>query len=258
MVKPMHHTDSQNSHRHAFTLIELSIVIVIIGILVGGILGGQSLIRNAEIKTVISEVSKYKAAAIQFKDQYNGLPGDLADANSYWTGANPGNGDGVIGTAAAASATGEMFEFWNHLTLAGLISGKYTGLAGAGSAIDSIPGTNIPKSRITNSGWSIYNLANYGGDASTYAFDYGNQLLFGSVVASSVTDGSILTPTEAWNVDTKVDDGKPGSGKMLVRENGTWAGASKCTTSTSNTDYAGAYNLTNSAVICALKFANPF
>jgi hypothetical protein len=69
-----------------------------------------------------------------------------------------------------------------------------------------------------------------------------------------------LKPEEAWNIDTKLDDGRPGSGKIFAREYVGFSGtaASKCTTSASNTDYAGSYNLSNSSVACVFYFAKPF
>ena len=68
--------------RAAFTLVELSIVIVIIGLLIGGILGGQSLIHASELKSVISDFQKYQSAITQFRTQYNAWPGDMPNATS--------------------------------------------------------------------------------------------------------------------------------------------------------------------------------
>ena len=69
---------------HGFSLVELSIVLVIVGLLTGGILMGQNLIRNAEIQGVMKELAKYSDAVIAFRDQYDALPGDLPDAGNYW------------------------------------------------------------------------------------------------------------------------------------------------------------------------------
>src|SRR5438552_4058186 len=70
--------------RQAFSLVELSIVLVILGLLVGGILSGQSLIRAAELRSVTTEFSRYLAAVQSFKDKYFALPGDMANATAFW------------------------------------------------------------------------------------------------------------------------------------------------------------------------------
>jgi prepilin-type N-terminal cleavage/methylation domain-containing protein len=84
------------SSRHGFTLIELSIVLVIIGLLVGGILVGRDLIRVAELRADISAVDKFDAAVNTFRVKYNCLPGDCANATQFLEGAYNGNGNGVI------------------------------------------------------------------------------------------------------------------------------------------------------------------
>ena len=129
----------------AFSLVELSIVLVILGLLVGGILSGQSLIRAAELRSFTTEYSKYVAAVNSFKDKYFQLPGDMPNATSFWGAAHAtpatclttvgtgsqtcnGDGNGSISNAAAASQYGEEYTFWQHLANAGLIEGSYTGI----------------------------------------------------------------------------------------------------------------------------------
>ena len=70
--------------RSAFSLVELSIVLVILGLLTGGILSGQSLIRAAELRSVTTEYSRYTAATYSFRDKYFALPGDMSNAESFW------------------------------------------------------------------------------------------------------------------------------------------------------------------------------
>lgn len=78
-----------------FTLVELSIVLVIIGLLIGGILVGRDLIKTAELRAYVSQLEKYSTAVNAFKLKYNCLPGDCASANSYGLGSN-GNGNSII------------------------------------------------------------------------------------------------------------------------------------------------------------------
>lgn len=242
--------------RSAFSLVELSIVLVILGLLTGGILAGQSLIRASELRAVVSEYQRYVAATNTFRDKYFALPGDMTNAASFWgASTNNGNGDGIINDAAAVSVTGEAFEFWNQLALAGLIEGKYSGVAGpnAGHAgLETIPGTNAPKSKIASAGWAVRNLTNNAGDGWFYAFDYGNLMVIGKTQTGDWPVDSLFKPEEAWNLDTKLDDGIPGSGKVIA------IGWPTCTTSASKTDYSGSYALTTSALSCALAFTKLF
>ena len=259
---------------HGFSLVELSIVLVILGLLTGGILAGQSLIRASELRSVSVDYSRYVAAVQSFRDKYSGFPGDFKDASRYWgrmnsnsdcvtnssaavatPGACDGNADGSIVGAAAASQSGESFQFWRMLANAGLIEGSYTGLAGPSTANwvgnDAVLGTNVPRSKMSNAGWGMITL-NSNGDSSTYKNNYGNMFIFGAQNTGNYPVGSALKPEEAWNIDTKMDDGKPGSGKI-------WAwNWSACTTSASNTDYTGAYAVSTTSLVCSLWFASAF
>lgn len=86
-------------HRKGFSLVELSIVLVILGLLVGGVLAGKDLIRSAAVKSQISQFSEVAIAARAFKDKYFALPGDLAEPTATQAGFTPrgpfaGQGDG--------------------------------------------------------------------------------------------------------------------------------------------------------------------
>jgi prepilin-type N-terminal cleavage/methylation domain-containing protein len=70
--------------QHGFTLVELSIVIVIIGLIVAGVTAGQSLVAAAKIQSQITELKKYEVAYNIFKLEYNAVPGDMSNAISYW------------------------------------------------------------------------------------------------------------------------------------------------------------------------------
>ena len=116
-----------------FTLVEIAIVLVIIGLLLGGILKGQEMITQAKIKNVIADMSGVSAAMYGYQDRYKALPGDDKNANGRWGTTPSGNGDGVITgvytvdvtavTGATAGVANEAGFFWHHLRLAGFISG---------------------------------------------------------------------------------------------------------------------------------------
>ena len=117
-----------------FTLIEIAIVLVIIGLLLGGVLKGQELITGARVRNLISQQDGIKAAFFGFQDRYRGLPGDYASASTNincgtTTTCSNGNGNGRIeqgATPVAASVVNEQTLVWNHLTQAGFLNGSYT------------------------------------------------------------------------------------------------------------------------------------
>ena len=104
-----------------FTLVEIAIVMVIIGLLIGGILKGQAMIQNAKVKRVVKQADELRAAVMTFYDKYGVYPGDENKGPIPSGGAdNEGDGDGQIEVA-------EQYEVYNDLALAGLISGSYNG-----------------------------------------------------------------------------------------------------------------------------------
>src|SRR5204862_250045 len=117
-----------------FTLVEIAIVLVIIGLLLGGILKGQEMITQAKIKNVIADFSGVSAAYHGYQDRYRAIPGDDPNAGTRWTtapAAIAGSGNGVVGgtynnTCPAVSAVGtpESCMWWDHLRRAGFVSGN--------------------------------------------------------------------------------------------------------------------------------------
>ncbi len=116
-----------------FTLVEIAIVLVIIGLLLGGVLKGQELITQAKIRNVANDLNGMSAAVYGYQDRYKKFPGDDNDAATRWT--NPatvsGDGNGAVGAAgqatvidcAGAGANGENCRFWQHLRLSGFVGG---------------------------------------------------------------------------------------------------------------------------------------
>ena len=103
-----------------FTLIEIAIVLVIIGLLLGGVLKGQEMMTNAKIKRLANDFNGISAAAFSYLDRYSFLPGDDVNANARW-GAPlvSGGGNGIINNA-------ERPDVWEHLRASGLITGTGT------------------------------------------------------------------------------------------------------------------------------------
>ncbi len=125
-----------NKHQSGFTLVEIAIVLVIIGLLLGGVLKGQEMIANAKFRNLQSEIQSYAAAIYSFQDRYAALPGDMSAAAAQAqlnTAATGGNSDGRVGNGnnqICGGANAEACRLWQHLRYANLIPGDPT-LAGA-------------------------------------------------------------------------------------------------------------------------------
>lgn len=224
-----------------FTLVELSIVLVIIGLIIGGILKGQELIGNAQIKNVVSQAQAYQAATVAFRDKYGNLPGDLASANLLIPGctgicAPPAAatlGDGIIGSTTAVVATNvsagvENIAFWQQLTGARLI-GDVELLTTANTF-----GTRFP-SAATGGGFHAFTNSATGRPVLR---------LTGTVGAVSTTNGA-LRPDQASQIDDILDDGLPNNGSVFT--NATLS-ATTCFTTTPNI-YVGSSTARNCNLI---------
>jgi prepilin-type N-terminal cleavage/methylation domain-containing protein len=188
-----------------FTLIEIAIVLVIIGLLLGGVLKGQELITGARVRNLISQQDGIKAAFFGFQDRYRALPGDYSAAGTNINcsgGCADGDGNGRI-EAPNAGTTHEEILAWNHLTAAGFLNGNYVFTSGT-TAPDA---GNTPVNP-----YSVYIQLVYDdkyGDPGAYATtpDKHNLKTGGQVPVEIVAE-----------VDRKIDDGKPLSGAFQFSE----------------------------------------
>jgi len=216
----------------AFSLVELSIVLVILGLLVGGVLGGKSLIRAAELRKVKTSIDKYIAATYAFRDKYQCLPGDCATFSKFFSAASNGNGSGMIGGVGDGSTDepqdplpynfSELLLAWNHLSLAGLIEGQYSGDEQSNGGLGGYyrVGTDVPASGLGSNGY--YQLRYQGQVTSDYAYipkgSYGNCITplswRGTFQLDSI--GANLTEQEVATMDLKYDDGKPRTGIIRI------------------------------------------
>lgn len=235
------HIQDNDSAVTGFTLIEMSIVLVIIALIIGGILTGQDLINAATIRAQISQIEKFNTAVHTFRYKYGGLPGDLQETSASQfgfvsnicdgtTGHRDGNGaiDGYwAGGPTYVVEYGEALLFWSDLSAAGLISdaiphttpGIFNGGCGTPNTGLSLTsgtyyiGNFLPAAKIGNGNF-IYTYD--GNNGATYAPGANNW--FGiSAVTSVPTNGNMLSAPamsviQAYNIDQKVDDGVPTQG----------------------------------------------
>ncbi len=203
-----------------FTLVELAIVLVIIGLIVGGVLVGQDLIKAAEIRATVSQFEKYNAAANTFRTKYNGMPGDLRNPGNFGlaatnaSGANGlADGDSLLESGSCSNAYGlggESGIFWTHLAQANLIDTPttsltdYTAVAAITVSDSYLPPARVGKGNrfhITNfSGLNYYVMANI--SATT-------------ITTCALTAADALSPQEAFMMDSKMDDGAPATGIVV-------------------------------------------
>ena len=110
-------------NQKGFTLVEIAIVLVIIGLIIGSILKGQELVKSAKVKRVWKQSEEIRAAVYGYQDRYKNLPGDDSLAATHVGGVN-GDGNGII---ESGGATNESMHMFDQLEAAGFIAGSFNG-----------------------------------------------------------------------------------------------------------------------------------
>lgn len=211
-----------------FTLVELAVVMIIIGLLIGGILKGQELITNARVTSSASQLEAMGAAYNGFRDQFNALPGDMATA----TGANArlancggivascanGDGNGILGVVpgaapvAAGAGAGEGTNLFGQLLAGDFITGMDgTAVLAFGNALPTAPIGGGFTAGDTRAGAPT-------GFTQAEMRPAPYIVLTGTVAAVGANQG-VLTPQQAANIDRRLDDGVPSSGTIVGQTN---------------------------------------
>lgn len=229
-----------------FSLVELAIVLVIIGLITGGILTGQDLIRASELNSVVADTNKIRTSINTFKLKYNAMPGDMTNGYSYFnvvggaacTNAVPtnaatngcnGDGDGQIDIAAPATIYESLNVFF-HLSLSGIYPGSYTKTANTA--------LYVPASRVASGYfWFAYSGGNFSFTGGANVIQIGG--------LSGEFWEVLFTPAEAQSIDAKMDDGVAASGNTRTINGYSGGWVTTCLTS-------GAYNLAGTAVACVM------
>lgn len=209
----------------AFTLIELAIVMVIIGLIIGGVLVGRDLISAAATRAQIGQIEKYKAAVNTFRVKYGYLPGDIpnSEASTFGfvarsTGRGMGDGNGILensdyffppASGWPSTNPGELTQFWCDLATAKLVesdcSAMYTINAFPAAKINDISSINV-----ISGGWSLSGSTR--SDGKNY-FLLARQFINED---GNLAEDTSITTAQAYAIDKKADDGMPQYGKIMA------------------------------------------
>jgi len=179
-----------------FTLIEIAIVLVIIGLLLGGVLKGQELITSARVRNLISQQDGTKAAYFGFLDRFRALPGDYTQAStniSCTPACTNGNGNGQIRSILGGDTVDEHIAVWEHLSKSGFINGSFTYAVVPETATSAATNPYVRYIRV------IYDTAYGAGTGS---------------IRHNVKSGNQIPSDIMAEIDRKIDDGNPVGGNF--------------------------------------------
>ena len=256
---------TKHSNKSAFSLIELSIVLIIIGLLVAGVTGGSSLIKSAELRSVIDEARGYNIAVNSFYNQFDALPGDFekhigttGNAADYAV-SDQGDGndriefinDGESSTVGAGSDVTEGIIAWSHLINSDILDKTLTIEKADASYADSTATTaltcnvELPESKIKDGCWVFdYIVDATNGDQNVVILTAGvaASTTGAATVATNATTVGVIINSDALSIDTKMDDG--------VADTGDVRGVAAACDDVS----AGVYDTTDTTKACSLSF----
>ena len=200
------HSAKCRLYQQGFTLVELSIVLIIIGLILGGVFKGQALIDSARVRSLSTDVSGIRTAWFSFQERYRSIPGDFSSARTQIdSSAVPGNGNGRVDDSQ------ERASVWQQLALAGFIAGQYDGAQTTiGSATDLVCGPQTcPKNPFNG----------------FYKISYSAQAADSQRPAHEIYTGDQIPVNLLSQLDLKLDDGRANSGRFRVHR----AYATACT-----------------------------
>lgn len=226
------------AHSHGFSLIELSIVVIIIGLMLGSVVVGRHIISAVHLRKTISDLRYIEGAINEFRIKYNCLPGDCRNAVALGLGAQNGNGNNYLEPIGWNSSQ-EAYHVFVHLSAAKVIAGDY----GVGQWYPTSVGT----------------------DTSIVYDGFYNWTEPGAYQLGKLTEGTnsletSITPKEANLLDNKLDDGVPDAGKMRGAGGGSFSSFAGGDTAIEGdpgcilTPGVHVYNITSTGADCVIVY----
>lgn len=195
----MKKTYNQKSAQSGFTLVELSIVLVIIGLIIGGVLTGQALIQAAKVRAQLTQIEQLDTAMNAFRSKFDCLPGDCPAASGV-VGAS-GDGDGLVLYTSTWSATLESALVFSQMAAQNMFAGSYTPAAGFSKA-------QVGEAKLGTGGSVIVGSGTAGDTANTNFYVLAKYAATGG----SLDTGDLIPADAARSIDSKRDDGLPHTG----------------------------------------------
>lgn len=269
-MPPVHRSrPAQQGNSFAYAALAL----IIAGLVLGAVMLWRSSVNNNELRRSMASLEHYQAATTTFKRKFEKLPGDIPYATRLWGAAQGtmsngydsrcamtskpsednrtcnGNGDGwpYDSLAHTPDQHYERFRFWQHLANAELIDGQYTGIGGPHNRkTHHVPGTNSPETPFPDGMFVITSVSKNKGDVSLWPNPAHLRL---ELRSDYHTRYALLTPKQLYEMDTKMDDGKPASG--LIQS---YSPMRQPDCTTSNNPFDAQYNLAEEKVSCSLIY----
>ncbi len=188
-----------NKQQRGFTLVEIAIVLVIIGLLLGGVLKGQEMITSAKVRNLADQGSAIKTAFFGFQDRYRAIPGDFSNAQNTINGANVGVNNGNGSGNGRVDTANDRGLFWLHLAAAGFLTGDFDGQA-QGNTL------TCPITRCMTNTYSAPMMFSWGNMADNNSTRAAHELRTGRGIPVDVLA----------ELDRKIDDGQPRTGSLIV------------------------------------------
>jgi prepilin-type N-terminal cleavage/methylation domain-containing protein len=211
---------AHSKNHNGFTLVEISIVMIIIGLLVGGTFGGMALVENMRVSRTVQDLKAIESASVTFSDTFGRLPGDIRNPSSRLPNctvapcATSGNGNRFVeplappGWSSDPAVTEEKFVFWHHLAASGMVDLRIK------NSTQKTFGDGIARSALNAAGFRI---SNYSGPAAACAHNYTGHWTILTSSATGEVDSTTNVPCNfARKIDLKLDDGRQWQGKIIV------------------------------------------
>lgn len=210
-----------------FSLVELAIVLVIIGLIISSVLVGQDIIKAAELRSITSQFNDLRTGYQTFATRYqNKIPGDIASPETYGLESDTGcvdasstdvaNGNGLVEDADTSDGLANTFDgeipcFWKHLSETNLIAGTYDGYENttAAATLNDVVDENMPRVKSRAAGWGVF---------SALARNYLVAGVIGAQADDAYDTQATFAPRDAADIDSKIDDGKPYTGSVRGRD----------------------------------------